>query len=212
MIWLTGARQLNRSMLWILQVLLLVGILTGCGAMNAIPLPEPPTAVQQLLMAQAVERSLHGENTMPIPLTNGDTVSLDMAGLSVDQGLAFAQKFFKGAVGGWLGGSGLKIVMDPAQAKYRIHILVQGLGVEQRSSLFGLPPIQSALLPIALPEIAIYASQKLSGYTRFRLDIYETATGQFVRSTPWFQGSTYFNEYTILFFFDFEFTDLIAPF
>ncbi|WNM62921.1 hypothetical protein [Candidatus Nitrospira neomarina] len=199
-------------MINILQVLLLVGILTGCGAMNAIPLPESPTAVQQLLMAQAVERSLHGENTRSILLTSGDTVSLDISGLHVEDGLTVAQGFFKGAIGGWLGESGLKIVLDPAKAKYRIHILVQGLGVEQRSSLFGLPPIQSALLPIALPEIAIYASQKLSGYTRFRLDIYETETGQFVRSTPWFQGSTYFNEYTILFFFDFEFTDLIAPF
>lgn len=212
MVWLTEARQLNRFMLWILQILLLVGILTGCGAMNAIPLPASPTAVQQLLMAQAVERSLHGENTMPIPLISGETVSFDISGLKVEKELTVVQDFFKNSIGGWLGESGLKIVMDPAKAKYRIHILVQGLGVEERSSLFGLPPIQSTLLPIALPEIAIYASQKLSGYTRFRLDIYETATGQFVRSTPWFQGSTYFNEYTILFFFDFEFTDLIAPF
>ncbi|MGB5056048.1 MAG: hypothetical protein WBO24_16785 [Nitrospirales bacterium] len=174
--------------------------------MNTIPVPTSPTAVQEFLMAQAVERSLYGENTMPIPLTSGDTVSIDSSELKEDKG------FMKGAISGWLGERGLKIVMDPAKAKYRIHILVQSLGVEQRSSLFGLPPIQSTLLPIALPEIAIYASQKLSGYTRFRLDIYETATGQFTRSTPWFQGSTYFNEYTILFFFDFEFTDLIAPF
>jgi hypothetical protein len=199
-------------MINILQVLLLMGILAGCGAMNAIPLPVWPTAVQQLLMAQAVERSLHGENTMPIPLTSGDTVSLDIPELSVEHTLPVAQDVFKGAIGGWLGERGLKIVMDPAKAKYRIYIHVQGLGVEQRSSLFGIPPIQSTVVPIAVPEIAIYASQKLSGYTRFRLDIYERATGQFVRSTPWFQGSTYFNEYTILFFFDFEFTDLIAPF
>lgn len=212
MVWLTEARQLSRSVINILQVLLLVGILTGCGAMNAIPPPATPTAVQQFLMAQAVERSLPRENTMPIPLTSGDTVSLNISGLSVEQGLAVAKEFFKGAIGGWLGERGVKIVMDPAKAKYRINILVQAFGTEQRSSLFGLPPIQSTLLPIALPQIAIYASQKMSGYTRFRLDIYETATGQFTRSTPWFQGSTYFNEYTILFFFDFEFTDLIAPF
>ena len=212
MVWSTEARPWNRSMFGMLQGLLLVGMLTACGAMNAIPPPASPTAVQQFLMAQAVERSLHGENIMPIPLTSGDSVSLDISGLSVEQGLAVAQDFFKGAIEGWLGERGLKIVMDPAKSKYRIHILVQSLGVEQRSSLFGIPPIQSTLLPLALPEIALYASQKLSGYTRFRLDIFESATGQFVRSTPWFQGATYFNEYTILFFFDFEFIDLIAPF
>ncbi|MEO6203425.1 MAG: hypothetical protein ABIU05_24665, partial [Nitrospirales bacterium] len=129
-----------------------------------------------------------------------------------DQGLTVGQEFFKGAIGAWLGERGLKIALDSNKAKYRIHILVEALGTEQRSSLFGLPPIQSTLFPIALPEIAIYASQKMSGYTRFRMDIYETATGQFIRSTPWFQGSTYFNEYTVLFFMNFEFTDLIAPF
>jgi hypothetical protein len=75
-----------------------------------------------------------------------------------------------------------------------------------------MPEVQGGLLPFALPEIAVFKKQSLSGYTRFRLDIYETATGQFVRSTPWFQGATYFNEYTVLFFFDFEFTNLIAPF
>ncbi len=206
MVWLTEAGQGNRSILGILQVLLLMEMLTGCGAMNAIPEPESPTAVQQFLMAQAVDRSLPGEKTIPHPLTYGDTVSLDSSELK-DQ-----KRFIKGAISGWLGERGLKIALDPTKAKYRIHILVQSLGVEQRSSLFGIPPIQSTLLPIALPEMAIYSSQKLSGYTRFRLDIYETATGQFVRSTPWFQGSTYFNEYTILFFIDFEFTDLIAPF
>jgi hypothetical protein len=163
-------------------------------------------------MAQAVERSLHGENTMPIPLTYGDTVSLDVSSLTVEQGVTVAQKFMKGSIGGWLGERGLKIAMDPTKAKYRIHILVEALGIEQRSSLFGIPPIQSTLFPIALPELALFSSQKLSGYTRFRLDIYETATGQFVRSTHWLQGSTYFNEYTVLFFMDFEFTDLIAPF
>ncbi len=206
MIWLTEARQRNRSMLGILQVLLLVGMLTGCGAMNTIPVPTSPTAVQEFLMAQAVDRSLPEEKTIPLPLTYGDTVSVDSSELKEDKG------FMKSAISGWLGERGLKIALDPTKAKYRIHILVQSLGVEQRSSLFGIPPIQSTLLPIALPEMAMYSSQKMSGYTRFRLHIYETATGRFVRSTPWFQGSTYFNEYTILFFFDFEFTDLIAPF
>jgi hypothetical protein len=106
----------------------------------------------------------------------------------------------------------LKIVSEFQNARYRVLILVQALGIEQRVSLFGMPEVQGGLLPFALPEIAVFKKQSLSGYTRFRLDIYETATGQFVRSTPWFQGATYFNEYTVLFFFDFEFTNLIAPF
>lgn len=205
MIGATGTRPLNYCVI-LLQGILIMGILTGCGAVHNIPEPVRPTAVEQFLMAQAVERSLNGENTMPIPLAPGDTVSLDTSGLTVEQ------RFFKGAIGSWLGERGLKIIPDSDDAKYRIHILVQALGTEQSVSFFGLPPIESVLLPFALPEIAVFKGQYQSGYTRFRLDIYETATGKFIRSTPWLQGSTYFNEYTLFFFFDFHRTDLIAPF
>lgn len=203
--WLIRTSQLNSSVI-LLHGILILGILTGCGATYNMPLPVRPTAVEQFLMAQAVERSLDGKNAMPIPLSYGDTVSLDTSGLTVEQ------RFLKGAIGGWLGERGLKIAPDSHEAKYRIHVLVQSLGTEQSLSLFGLPQTQFVLLPFALPEIALYKAQKQSGHTRFRLDIYETATGKFVRSTPWFQGSTYFNEYTALFFFDWESTDLIAPF
>ena len=201
----TGTLQLNHCVI-LLQRILILGVLAGCGAVHNIPEPVRPTAVEQFLMAQAVERSLNGETIMPIPLAPGDTVSLDTSGLTVEQ------RFFKGTIGGWLGERGLKIIPDSDDAKYRIHILVQALGTEQSVSFFGLPPIESVLLPFALPEIAVFKGQYQSGYTRFRLDIYETATGKFIRSTPWFQGSTYFNEYTVLFFIDFYRTDLIAPF
>jgi hypothetical protein len=201
----TGTLQLNHCVI-LLQGILILVVLVGCGTVHNMPEPVRPTAVEQFLMAQAVERSLNGENAMPIPLAYGDTVSLDTSGLTVEQ------RFFKGVIAGWLGEKGLQIVPDLYDARYRIHILVQALGTEQSVSLFGLPPIESVLLPFALPEIAVFKGQYQSGYTRFRLDIYETATGKFIRSTPWFQGSTYFNEYTLLFFFDFYRTDLIAPF
>ncbi len=211
MAWKTVICQLNRFII-LLQGFLILGMLPGCGTMNTLPPPASPTAIQQFLMAQAVERSLPVEKTIPLSLTYGDTVSLDVTGLSDETGLTITQQLLKGTIGGWLGERGLKIVSEAQNAKYRVHILVQSLGIEQENSLFGIPPIQSTLIPIALPQMSVYAKQNLSGYTRFRLDIYQAATGQFVRSTPWFQGSTYFNEYTVLFFIDFQRTDLIGPF
>lgn len=211
MAWKTVICLLNRFII-LLQGFLILGMLPGCGTMNTLPAPASPTAIQQFLMAQAVGRSLPKEKIIPLPLTYGDTVSLNVTGLSVETGLTVSQQFLKGAIGDWLGERGLKIDLDSTKAKYRIQILVEALGVEQENSLFGIPPIQSTLLPIALPQMALYAKQNLSGYTRFRLRIYEAATGQFVGSTPWFQASTYFNEYTVLFFFDFQRTDLIGPF
>ncbi|MEW6246388.1 MAG: hypothetical protein AB1555_06725 [Nitrospirota bacterium] len=47
---------------------------------------------------------------------------------------------------------------------------------------------------------------------RLYLDIYETATGRFVRSTHWTTGNAYYDQYTILFFFTFRTTDILqAP-
>jgi hypothetical protein len=189
----------------LLQSCVLLIILGGCGAMNVMPEPEQPTAIQQFLMAQAVERSLRGDYVMPVSLVYGDTVVLDASTLTVEQ------RFFKGALGGWLGEKGLNVVTDSDDAKYRAIVLVQSLGTEQSTSFFGLPPIESVLLPFALPEISVFKAQYQTGYTRFRMDFFENKSGKFIRSTPWFQGSTYFNEYTVLFFFDFQFTDLVAP-
>ena len=126
-------------------------------------------------------------------------------------GLTIEQRFLIGAVGRWLGEQGLRRLPKGQETTYRIQILVQSLGTEQSQSFFGMPPVQSALIPFALPEVSLYKAQYQSGFARFRLDIFETITGQFIRSTPWFQATTFYNEYTLLFFIDFHRTNLILP-
>jgi len=111
-----------------------------------------------------------------------------------------------------LGEQGLFLTPEAKQATYRIQVLVQALGTEQSQSFFGMPPVQSVLIPFALPEITLYKAQYQTGFTRFRLDIFENTTGKFIRSTPWFQANTYFNEYTLFFFFGFHETNLMGPF
>lgn len=185
---------------------LLLFLMTSCAPVKQLPDHDQANAIEQFLITQAVELSLHDENARPVPLPPGETVTLDATG-SKDE-----QRFLIGAVGQWLGEQGLRILSEPKDAHYRIQILVQALGTEQSQSFFGMPPVQSVLIPFALPEISVYKAQRQNGYTRFRLDIFETTTGKFIRSTPWFQASTYFNEYTLLFFIDFHTTNLIGPF
>jgi len=184
----------------------LLCLMTSCAPVKQLPSPDQANAIEQFLITQAVEFSLNNENARPIPLPPGETVTLDATG-SKDE-----QRFLIGAVGQWLGEQGLLIQSEGQHAHYRIQILVQSLGTEQSQSFFGMPPVQSVLIPFALPEISVYKAQRQNGYTRFRLDIFETPTGKFIRSTPWFQATTYFNEYTILFFIDFHLTNLIGPF
>ncbi len=180
--------------------------LTGCATMKELPTPDQATAIEQLLITQAVEQSLNGKDAIALPLPEHATVHLETAGLTIDQ------RFLIGAVSRWLGEQGLRLPPDSKEATYRIQILVQSLGTEQSRSFFGMPPVQSVLIPFSLPAITIYGAQYQSGFTRFRLDIYERATGQFIRSTPWMQSLTFYNEYSLLFFIDFHRTNLVGPF
>ncbi len=187
--------------LWLLLI-----ALSGCATMKELPTPDQDTAIEQFLKTQAVERSLHVKDATTLPLPQGATVKLETTGLAMEH------RFLIGAVGQWLGEQGFRLPPESQAAKYKIQILVQSLGTEQSQSFFGMPPVQSVLLPFALPEISIYKAHYQVGFTRFRLDIFETTTGKFIRSTPWLQASTFYNEYTLLFFIDFHRTNLVGPF
>jgi hypothetical protein len=88
---------------------------------------------------------------------------------------------------------------------------VQAFGTEQGETFFGMPPVQSVILPFALPELTLFKLQNQMAYMRCSFDIFESATGRHVRSTPWYVGSSYYNQYTILFFIYFRTTDLVLP-
>ena len=81
--------------------------------------------------------------------------------------------------------------------------LFRALGTEQSQSFFGMPPVQSVVDSLSpYLKLRLYKAQYQSGFTRFRLDIFETTTGKFIRSTPWLpSNSTYYNEYTIFMFY-----------
>ena len=174
--------------------------------MKELPTPDQATALEQFLITQAVELSLTSQDATSVPLPEGSTVKLETVGLTAEQ------RFLIGAVGRWLGEQGLHLTPEGQTATYRIQILIQSLGTEQSQSFFGMPPVQSVLIPFALPEISLYKAHYQTGYTRFRLDIFETTSGHFIRSTPWLQASTFYNEYTVLFFIDFHSTNLVGPF
>jgi len=201
-------KAMNRHMLKTLGLIAIFSltILPGCATTNDLPDPAHLSAIDQLLLTQAIELSLTAKDVQAIPLPKGTTVTLETTGLTVEQ------RFLLGAVGRWLGEQGLHIQPKDEKATYRVHILIQALGTEQSQSFFGMPAVQGGLLPFALPELPLYKAQKQNGYSRFRLDFFETTTGIFVRSTPWLQAFTYFNEYTVLFFIGFHTTNLIGPF
>ncbi len=178
--------------------------LTSCAAANTLPEPSSPTMIEQLLMAQAVEFSLEPKNppsTIPIPPESSLCVKAT--------GLRTNQQFMIGIISSWLGKQGFIDTQDCELATYRVQIIIQTLGTEQAVSLFGMPEVQGGILPFALPELAIYKVAYQTGYTRFALEFYENSTDKFLRATPWYRAKTYYNQYTILFFIEYQTTNLI---
>ena len=186
-------------------LLLACSLLSGCAVANILPAPSSPTMIEQLLMAQAVEFSLEPDNPpITVPLPPGESISLATTGLTSNQ------QFMVGVISGWLGKQGFVIRQESEPATYRARIILQTLGTEQAQSFFGMPAVQVALLPFALPELPVFKVNYQTGYARFSLEFYEKETGRFVRSTPWYDGTTYYNHYTLLFFIDFHRTNLIG--
>lgn len=198
--------QMKRSRHTILPFLsMAVVFLNGCAVTNSMPPPVHQTAIEQFLLTQSVEMALNGEENPSLPLPAGESLFLEVSGLTVNK------TYVKDVVTRWLGEQGFRVQSESDNPSYKVIILVEGLGTEQSQSFFGFPPVQSAFIPFALPELPIYKAQYQKGYTRFRLDIYERESDQFVRSTPWYQHATYFHEYTLLFFIGFHRTNLAGP-
>jgi hypothetical protein len=217
----------------IVVVCLAMAALASACASPREPSKTPRTAVEQLLLSQAVSRTL-GDITLPI--TSGSTVALEVGGFWNDRmpigtetdsskstpvtatqvptdvyapsgDLAFVRDMLAGR----LGEQGLLIRRAGQDATYRVRVLVYGFGTEQGESLFGMPPVQSTLLPFSLPELTLFKKQEQQAYIRYSVDLYDARTGKLLASTPWYRGTSYYNYYTMFFFFSFIRSDLPFP-
>lgn len=116
----------------------------------------------------------------------------------------------QGKVEARLGELGLPLRTRKEEARYHLRVVVEAIGTEQGETFFGMPPVQSVLIPFALPQITLYEEQRQRAYARFTMDIFDARTGELIRSTPWYEGSAYYNQYTVFFFFSFKGSDLVA--
>jgi hypothetical protein len=199
----------------------------GCALIRE-PTRTPRTAIEQLLLSHAVTRSM---SELSLPLSSGETVMVEVVGFPTDR-LALQERFGSNTTLGDNSdlpvvrgpGSDLVVVYGRAEARlgelgfalqprrkdapYVVRVTVLALGTDQGQTFFGMPPVQSVLLPFALPELTLFKAQRQKAYMRYTIDIYDSMTGRLVRSTPWYQGSAYYNQYTVLFFLSFHGTDL----
>lgn len=177
-------------------------LLSACGVSRDSS-KSPRAATEQLLLAQAVERSFED---VSVPMLKDAAVVMEVAGLTSDQ------YFVRDAVAAHLAiKHGTRIRVNKDEAKYLVRVMVQALGTELDQSFFGMPQVQGGLIPIALPELPLYKFIRQIGYVRYALNIYESATGRLVLTTPWYTKTAAWRQYTIFIFLTFRTSTLTDP-
>jgi hypothetical protein len=202
-----------------------IGVLLALAAcaLTHEPSRTPRTSIEQLLLNQAIERSV-GDLTIPLP--ERSSIHVEVTGLSrlssyagrqdsTSDGLFYGPEtdleFVRQIVSVRLGELGSRIQDHAEKAEYIVKVIVQALGTEQSQTFFGIPSAPSLVLPVVPPEIPLYKAQYQKAHARLSFNVFDRGTGRFIRSSRMYTGDAYFNQYTI-FFISFRRTDLIqAP-
>lgn len=199
----------------ILSVLLL-GVLSACSTTHK-PTQSSRSVIEQLLISEAVIKSLPEQLENELPIPQGANIVIDASGMSEDKDIV--RQVMAGWLGkqgyhvmtGWFGEEAYQVQGDIELATHRVSVIVESLGTELGETFFGLPPIQSFLIPFATPEIAFYKAQYQTGYVKLYFDIFELPSNKFISSTTPFFAETHYNDFTVLFLFTFNKNDLVSP-
>ena len=190
----------------------------------------PRTAVEQLLLTQAVQLAL---NNLTVSLPEQSRVLVEVTGLHSDRALIsqpglnlFSQSqpvlqggtldlvFIRDAVVTALARRGYSprgVASPNTNPDYVARVIVESWGTTQGLTFFGMPPVQSVVIPFSLPELTIYKYQQQHGYGRLHIDFFDNKDGAYLGSTATLIGRTYYHQYTVLFFVTWIRTDLTAP-
>lgn len=200
-----------------------MGLLVLVGCIEQEVSRTPRTAVEQLLLTQAVELALHN---LTAALPERASLLVEVTGLQTDRAhLNMMTDLGRGVLhdpsldlllirdvtATALGRMGYQISPPKTDPAYLARVVVESFGTTQSLSFFGLPPIQSVVIPITLPELVLYKLQRQNGYARLHVDFFDNPTGGYVGSTSTIIGRTYYNQYKILFFISWIRTDMSAP-
>lgn len=200
---------------------ILTALITGCALEQEVS-RTPRTAVEQVLLTQAVHQAL---GNLSIRLPEGVAVEVDASGLDTNQSQSQVANgvtniidrnshdnlYIRDAVAAELGRRGYRVLPKGKKASYVVRVMTESFGTMQGSTFVGMPPVQSVLIPFSLPELTLYKNQSQSGYARLHVNIYDTRTGAFLGSSPTLIGRAFFNQYTILILVTWHSTDVTAP-
>ena len=177
----------------VLQTATVCFLIAGCAVEQEIS-RTPRTAVEQLLLTQAVERAL---KNLTLTLPPQASIYLEVSGFYIDRARLDMRDqtygtleqpsldflFVRDTVAVALGRMGYRIRRREEQPAYLARVSIESLGTMQGLAFFGMPAVQSVIIPFALPEIVLYRHIDQSGYARLHIDLFDHATGEYKGSS-----------------------------
>src|SRR4029079_5850810 len=79
--------------------------------------------------------------------------------------------FVKDALAAHLGVLGYGFAKGKEGCSYLVRVVVQSFGTSQSISFFGMPPVQSVIIPFSLPQLTIYQNLAQDGYVRYGVQV-----------------------------------------
>lgn len=176
-------------------------LLSACSATR---ITEPPrTAVEQLLISTAVDRSLKNTDFSSF---KGQTVYSDS---SLFEG--YDAKYALGAIRDKMSQAGALLVGSPEAARFILEPRSGAIGIDSHSELVGMPNIT---LPIPLagavetPEVPLWKVDKADSTAKIVILAIEKETGKHHYSSGSLVGKSYNHQYKILGIFNWRNTDI----
>lgn len=178
-----------------------VMVLSGCSATR---ITEPPrTAVEQLLLSTAIDRSLADADFSTFI---GQTVYFD---ISMFEG--YDAKYALGAIRDAMSQQGALLVDSADKARFIIEPRSGAIGIDSHSDLFGIPNV-TVPIPLAgaieTPEISLYKVDKADSTVKVAVLAFDKQSGQHHYSSGSLVGKAYNHQYKVLSIFSWRNTDI----
>ena len=137
----------------------LMAVLAGCSLEQELS-RTPRTAVEQVLLTQAVSQAL---NNLTVQVPAGVNIELDATGLESDRSrLRMTNSdlgslnspnrdilYIRDTVAAELGRRGYLVRAREMESPYLVRVMAESFGTMQGITFFGMPPVQSLLIPFA---------------------------------------------------------------
>jgi hypothetical protein len=168
----------------------------GC-ALSAQLTPAQPSGLSQQLVLRSLERAFA---QLSFERFRGRQV-----GLEVFTQVA-TQPFVKAFVAARLEERGVRITKESPELT--LHVFISALGTDRGETFIGIPALQTPILGVPFPEIALFKWTRNRGLTEASIYAFDGKTGAFADKLRAEVGRAKSDDFTVLIFIGFTLADV----